>query len=317
MRSKAIVLVLAMTSWVAGSAVGALTTSTPAAAQTADAGMVLGKVHAGATPSLDGSKPIVILVIGSGARRGDDVLHSLGDSLHLAYLNPAKHSATLVGIPRDSYVPIPGNGSNKINASMVYGGPELLAKTIEDRWDVQIDYWALTTFWELIAMVNTVGGLTVDVPFAMSDSASRADLQPGVQVLSGEETLAFSRNRHGLLQGDFGRQENGGRVMVGALSTFQKAFKADPSKMLVWIGAGMRNMQTDLSLDEITDLFFTATHMSAKKVRNIVLPGSALMQGGISIVQVDETWAKRIFTDLQNDGVLAAKNVPPSPTADG
>ena len=96
-------------------------------------------------------------------------MRSLGDSLHLIFLNPAKRRAVLVGVPRDSYMPIPGHGSGKINSSMVYGGPELMVATMEQNFGVTIDYWALTTFWGFTDMINAVGGLTVDVPFPMVD----------------------------------------------------------------------------------------------------------------------------------------------------
>ena len=113
MRRRAIFVVMALATWVAGSALGAMGGSVAATAQ--GSGIVVGKAHAGFTPSLTGTKPIVLLMVGSGARPGDDVEHSLADSLHLVFINPAKHRATLVGIPRDSYVPIPNHGTSKIN----------------------------------------------------------------------------------------------------------------------------------------------------------------------------------------------------------
>jgi anionic cell wall polymer biosynthesis LytR-Cps2A-Psr (LCP) family protein len=120
--------VIALLAWVLGSSLGAIDGSVTARAQSS--GVVMGKAHAGFTPSLTGTKPIVILAIGSGARPGEDVLHSLGDSLHLIFLNPAKKRAVLVGVPRDSYMPIAGRGSGKINSAMVMGGPQLLVTTM-------------------------------------------------------------------------------------------------------------------------------------------------------------------------------------------
>ncbi|MGH2539547.1 MAG: LCP family protein, partial [Actinomycetota bacterium] len=161
MRRRAAFLVVSLVAWVAGSALGALNGTVGATAQST--GVVLGKAHAGYTPSLTGSKTVVILAVGSGARPGDNVMRSLGDSLHLIFLNPAKQRAVLVGIPRDSYVPIPGHGTGKINSSLFYGGPALMVRTMEQNFGVTIDYWALTTFWGFTDMINAVGGLTVDV----------------------------------------------------------------------------------------------------------------------------------------------------------
>ncbi len=315
MRHRTVVAVAALLAWGGGTILGSLSTVVPARAQ--DAGVVLGKAHASFTPALDGNKTIAILLIGSGARPGEDVLHSLSDSLHLIMLNPAKRRATIVGIPRDSYVPIPGGGTGKINSAMVRGGPDLLVQTIESNFGVTIDYWALTTFWGLTAMINNVGGLTIKIPFSMHDSLSRADFEPGVKLLNGGQVLAFSRDRHSLHQGDFGRSENGGRVILAALTQFQKEYRKDPSRLFTWLGGGLRNISTDVPISEMLQLAFTARGLAPARVLNVVLPGSAAMAGGLSVVYVDMARARAIFADAQPDGTLKKANIPPSPTANG
>jgi LCP family protein required for cell wall assembly len=312
-RRRAAFLVVALVAWVVGSALGAVNGTVAARAQST--GVVLGKAHAGFTPSLTGSKPIVILAVGSGARPGDDVMRSLGDSLHLIFLNPAKKRAVVVGIPRDSYVPIPGHGTGKINSSLFYGGPQLMVQTMEQNLGVTIDYWALTTFWGFTDMINAVGGVMVDVPFPMVDPYAHTDFEPGVQRLSGPDALAFSRDRHSLQQGDFGRQENGGRLILASLAQFQKEFRADQARLFTWLGAGMRNIETEIPLAEMMTLAFTASTVPAKKVQNVVLPGGTGMVGGLSVVTLDMTRARAIVADAEKDGVLLKKNVPPSPTA--
>jgi LCP family protein required for cell wall assembly len=312
-RRRAAFLVVALLAWVLGSGLGALDGAVTARAQST--GVVLGKAHAGYTPSLRGSKPVVILAVGSGAREGENVQRSLGDSLHLIFLSPGKRRAVLVGVPRDSYVSIPGRGSGKINSAMVFGGPDLLVQTMEQNFGVTIDYWALTTFWGFTDMINGVGGLTVDVPFPMVDSYSRSDFQPGVQKLTGPEALAFSRDRHSLQQGDFGRQENGGRLMLAALAQFKKQFRTDQARLFTWLGAGMRNIETEMALSEVMGLAYTASKVPVTKVQNVVLPGGTGMIGGISVVNLDMARARAIAADAEQDGALQKKNVPPSPTA--
>lgn len=314
MRRRTAIAMLGLASWIAGTALGAITTVVPAVAQS-DGGVVLGRGHAGYTPSLRGDRTVCVLVIGSGARPGEDVMHSLADSIHVVMLNPAAKAATVVGIPRDSYIPVPGGGSGKINSSMVRGGPDLLVKTIEAAWGVRIDYWALTTFWGLPAMVQNIGTLTIKIPFSMHDSYSLSNFEPGVRKLTGSEVLAFSRDRHSLRQGDFGRQENGGRVILAALAQFQKEYRADPSRLFTWLAGGLRNLDTDIPIDELLDLGFTVAKIPAGPVRNVVLPGSVGSSGGLSVVYVDTGRAKAIFADAQADGSLKKANIPPSPTA--
>ena len=310
-RRRAAMAVTALVAWVAGSALGTLGAVTPASAR---AGLVIGKAHAGYAPSLTGNKPIVLLVVGSGARLGDDVEHSLADSIHVVSINPDKHKATIIGIPRDSWVEIPGHGTTKINASLVEGGPDLLVQTVESISRLKIDYYALTTFWGMSQLYDNLGGLTLDVPFSMHDSYSGADFEPGVQTLDGKQVLAFSRDRHSLSGGDFARQENGGRVLIASLAAFRKAFQADLSSLFTWIASGLRNVQTTVPFDEVIQLAYTCSHINPKGVTNVVLPGTTGTEGTLSVVHLSSD-KDAIFADMKPDGILSKKHIPPSPTA--
>jgi len=90
----------------------------------------------------------------------------------------------------------------------------------------------------------------------MLDSYSGADLQPGVQTLSGAQALAFARDRHSMLSGDLTRQENGGRLFLAALTQFQKEYAKDPTALLTWLGAGLSNSARSdgLTADQVVQL---------------------------------------------------------------
>jgi LCP family protein required for cell wall assembly len=271
--------------------------------------------HAGYTPALDGTQPVFILVLGSDARPGETITGERADSIHIVALNPAKGRATIVGFPRDSWIPIPGYGTNKINSAMVDGGPELEVKTVESLTGLHMDYWALTWFDGFEAMINEIGGLQINLPFAVHDTYAHAELDPGKQVLNGHDALAFARSRHALPQGDLGRSEDQGRLMVAALRQFQKEFQQDPAAVFKWVGAGMRNARTDIPLDQLMTLAFTGADLDSKHVTNVVVPGSDGMVGAESVVNLDMTKLAAISKDLAKDGLLAKKNIPPSPNA--
>ena len=311
MRRRVALASLAMAAWIAGSTIGVVTPPPSIAAQPL---LEIQQAHAGYVPALDGSKPIFILFIGSGARPDESVEHSLADSIHIVSIVPAKHKAAILGIPRDSYVSIPGRGTAKINAAMFYGGPPLLVQTVESLTGIKMDYWALTTFWGFQAMINSIGGLTVDVPFAMQDSASGSNFEPGVQKLRGGEALAFARDRHSLPAGDFGRSEDAGRLLIAALAQFRKEFAKDPSRLLTWVAGGFRNMQTEAPLNDVLALAFTCSLVNPKHVENVVAPGTTGMAGGISIVNLSSQ-AQTIFNDMRKDGLVSKRNIPPSPNA--
>jgi LCP family protein required for cell wall assembly len=299
--------------WIAGSTLGAA----PAARRAqATPFLQIEAAHASHVPALDGSEPIFLLVIGSDARPGEDIARTRADSIHLVGINPAKGKATIVGFPRDSYVPIPGFGTNKINAAMVNGGPPLVVQTVEQLMGVTIDYWALTWFEGFQAMVNDVGGLNVNVPFDVYDAYAHAQIDAGQQVLEGRDALAFARARHALPSGDFGRSENQGRLMVAALAQYRREFAKDPSRLLIWIAALLKNARTEVPLDELMTLAFTGTTLNPKRVVNIVVPGSNAMLGGIAVVQLDQAALETISRDMANDGLVSTKNAPPSPNED-
>lgn len=311
-RRRAGLLAAVLVAWVAGSVLGA---TQPAERAAATPLFQIEPAHAEFAPVLDGSQPIFVLVIGSDARPDQPVESQRADSLHILAINPARHKATIVGIPRDAYVELAGRGQNKINTALFFGGPDLVVATVEQMTGLTFDYWAMTGFAGFEAMIDGVEGLVVDVPFAMDDQASRAFLEPGVQRLGGSDSLAFGRNRHDLPAGDFGRSENQGLLMVSALRQFKKEYTKDPSRMLIWVGSFLSNVETTLPLDELMTLAFTGTAINQNTVTNVVLPGGTGSVGGLSVVHLDQTALTTISADLADDGLLKRKNIPPSPNA--
>jgi LCP family protein required for cell wall assembly len=302
-----------LAAWVAGSTLG---TSVPSRAQAAAPLFQIERAHADYVPVVESRQPIFVLVIGSDARPDQAVESQRADSLHIVAINPAEGRATIVGIPRDSYVSIPDHGQDKINAALALGGPELVVRTVESLTGLTFDYWAMTGFAGFEEMIRGVGGLVVDVPFDVYDRYAHAQIDAGEQTLSSRAALAFSRARHVLPTGDFGRSENQGLLMVSALTQMRKEFRQDPSRLFVWLASFMLNAQTSVTLDELVDLAFTGTMINHNKVVNVVFPGGMGIVGGLSIVTLNQETVEAISNDLADDGVLKKANVPPSPNAD-
>lgn len=306
MRRRAVVLALTLLAWSIGSSIGSIS-APPAAA----AGIVLGRPRVHYAPDLAGRRTITILAVGSDARPGQNPLRTRADSIHVIFLDPRKRQAVLVGIPRDSWVSIPGHGMNKINAALAAGGPSLLARTIEQDFGARIDYWAVTSFWGITHMVADVGGLEVRIPFRMGNP-NGPNFRPGLRRLTGYQVLGFARERHSVPGGDFGRQENGGRVFLAALAQFQEDFRKNPSRLLTWVAAGAQNMESNLPVSELIDLAFGVTSVRLVDVRNVVLPGGTGSVGGSSVVFLSMSAARRIVADARVDGALRRGNVPRS-----
>jgi anionic cell wall polymer biosynthesis LytR-Cps2A-Psr (LCP) family protein len=93
---------------------------------------------------------------------------TLSDTIMLLHIS-ANGGRPLVSIPRDSYVPIPGNGQNKINAAYAFGGPALLVRTVQDVTGLRIDHYLGIGFAGLVSVVNAVGGVRLCLPGQMAD----------------------------------------------------------------------------------------------------------------------------------------------------
>jgi polyisoprenyl-teichoic acid--peptidoglycan teichoic acid transferase len=187
---------------------------------------------------------------------------------------------------------------------MSLGGPQLTVKTVESLTGIHIDFYLLTSFQGLKNMVDSIGGVTVKVPFPMHDRFSGADFEPGTRHMTGGQALAFARDRHDVPGGDLGRSANQGRLLLAALAEFRGDFQKDPSVVLQWMGAGLRNVHTDLPLDEILKLAFTAQRVNQAKVKNVVVPSHGGSAGTQSVVFINDSAAKPLFANMKKDGLI-------------
>jgi LCP family protein required for cell wall assembly len=165
------------------------------------------------------------LIAGSDSRTGitrgqQDQLHlgdegaDASDSLMLLHMGTGK--PVLISIPRDSYVPIPGHGNDKINAALAIGGPALLIETVEAVTGLKIDHYMGIGFEGLTDVVNTVGGVRMCLPSALQDADSGVNLKAGCQNLNGTEAVAFVRDRHSFADSDLQRIQDQ-RAFLSAL----------------------------------------------------------------------------------------------------
>lgn len=246
------------------------------------------------------SSPLFVLVIGSDVREGDPKA-GRADSLHLVAVDPETGAGTIVGIPRDSYVPIPGVGTSKINAALARGGPQTMVQTVSQLAGVPIHYWALVEFSRFRELVDAVGGIEVDVPYPMADSASGAFFDAGPRHMNGAEALAFSRNRKTVPGGDFGRSMNQGRVLLASLQKF-RAEATSPLSLASYLVAFHTLVESNVPTRELLQLAVIARRIDPARVENLVLPGGGGSAGGASVVHL-APGAADIFAAIRDDAV--------------
>ncbi len=147
--------------------------------------------------------PAVALVIGSDYRAGDSAGGSRSDTLMLVRIDPRTKYISLLSLPRDLHVTIPGYGVDKINAAYSDGGYKLALKTVEDATGVKPNYLVTVDFKGFRDLVDKFHGVYVPVDqryyhvnVAGQDQYSQVDIPPGYQLLNGTNALAFARYRH-------------------------------------------------------------------------------------------------------------------------
>ncbi|GAA3570710.1 hypothetical protein GCM10022197_28960 [Microlunatus spumicola] len=148
------------------------------------------------------------------------------DTIMLVH-RPVTGKPVLVSLPRDSYVAIPGNGTNKINAAYAIGGPDLLVQTVEQDTGLRIDGYAEVGFGGFVSVIDALGGIRMCVPAAIKDRDSHLDLKKGCQTLDGTTALGYVRMRKADPRGDLGRVERQ-RQMLAAVA----AKAASPATLL-------------------------------------------------------------------------------------
>ena len=291
-RGLAWVAALGLVAALAAGLVATTSPGRPATARAASAGqaVTVQRAHAGsATPALKGR--IVLLTIGSDSGapkfgRGGSMESGRADALQLVIIDTARRRGAVVSFPRDSYVPIPGHGTSKINAAMAFGGPPLLVATFERLTGLTIDYYALTSFDGLTDIVNKVGGVKVNVDMNLRDHFAGAFLDKGTQTLRGGQALAYARARKTLPGGDFDRSRHQGQLLLGGLGTFQRQVAEDPTRVMAWLAVMRDEVKTDLPFPELLRLALLATAVPPSHIKNIPVPGAAGSAGGASVVRL-------------------------------
>lgn len=249
-------------------------------------------------------RPVNILVMGIDRVPPDSEEAAKGpfagrsDTMLLVRVNPEKKTANILTIPRDTRVEIPNVGMDKINAANVVGGPMLAAEVVSRNLDyTPIDRYVRVSTGAFRELVDLVGGIEVFVPKRMlyTDQTQKLfiDLQPGLQILNGEQAEGFARFRHDEL-GDIGRAQR----QQAVLKALQKKL-ANPliiAQLPQLYMVLQRNIDSDLSLGEMFALVQFAVQLKSDQLKMVLLPGRFSEPGeyDASYWLMDETAAKNL-----------------------
>ena len=244
------------------------------------------------------------------------------DSILLVRTDPARHRIAYLSIPRDLRVEIPGFGSNKINAAFQLGGPGLAMRTIRNLTGLQANHVALVDFDDFRSVIDTLGGITIDVPEPILSNrfdcpyATEARCQQwpgwrfeaGEHELDGQRALIYSRIRENQLDPAQNDLSRGGRQQEVVEAMADEIVGVRTFLRLPFIGDELvRPLTTDLSAGELLQLGWVKFRANASRALHCRLGGDLSTDGGASVILGGE----ENFATIRMFQGLAAPQPPP------
>ncbi|RFS82753.1 LytR family transcriptional regulator [Actinomadura spongiicola] len=231
----------------------------------------------------------------TGGRRTDSMM----------LLHYGSGGTSLISLPRDSYVPIPGRGSNKLNAAFAFGGPKLLVRTVEKATGVHIDHYAEIGFNGFVGVVDAVGGVDICVKKDITDPKAGLDLKAGCQTLDGGQALGYVRTR-AFLRADLERVEHQRQFFAALMKkasspgTMLNPFRSVPLAM---------NATSNFLVDDGDHLHHLVRMMWAMKgvsgndgvTTTVPIGGGGNSPSAGAYITWDRSKANRLFEALQQD----------------
>jgi len=246
-------------------------------------------------------QPLFIAVLGSDIRSGPPGgPGGRCDALHIVAINPAQKAGSVIDIPRDSYVNIPGQGQNRINTGCFFGGPDFQTEVLKQVTGIPIQYYVTTEFTHFMALIDELGGVDVNVPYPMNDPPSGAAFaSAGVIHMGGGQALAFNRNRKDTPKGDFSRTENQGNFIIATLAKY-RAEAQDPHRIFDYIRVARRHTKITVPLPELLRMALLAREIDPANMKNLPVGGDTGKAGEASVVFMNPG---DIFTRVKDDGI--------------
>jgi LCP family protein required for cell wall assembly len=226
---------------------------------------------AGLRQTAEPGDPKVVLFVGVDSDEGLDAAERTGpfrgDTIVLARIDPGHETVTVLPIPRDLLVDVPGLGEARINEAIAQGGPDLLIETIDQNLGIEIDHYLQADFAGAMAIGDAVGGLDLSFPAPVRDQRSGFEAAAGCTTFTGPQLLGLARSRHldylqdGVWQrdptSDFGRMERQQAVGAALLAQLTEVDRSDPRELNRLLNATVAEltMDQDTTASDLRDLF--------------------------------------------------------------
>lgn len=276
------------------------------------------------TPTLPGSsEPITFLLAGSDSRENLDSTDGFGDFegersdvIMLVRIYPNDGRAQILSLPRDLWVDIPGHGSGKINGAYGLGGASLVVETVRAFTGIDINHYVEVDFVGFQAIVDELGGVTIDFEFPARDSKSGLDVGAGPQTLDGSQALAFARSRSyqelrengwvSVEADDFGRTGRQQQLIIAILDQIKRPSSITEAGSIVGSFAEHVTMDAALADSSMIELAFRMRGLRGTGMESATLPGVTDTVGQQSVVVRQEPQATAVIEAFRTGRPMAA-----------
>lgn len=245
-----------------------------------------------------GKDPFSVLIM--GVDQGDFGRDAKGrsDTMMLLTVNPNTENTSIVSIPRDTYTEIIGKGNkDKINHAYAFGGTSMAVNTVQNLFDVPVDYFVSVNMESMQQIVDAVGGITITPPLSFKHSGNTfVKGQP--THMNGSQALSYSRMRYEDPNGDYGRQYRQRQVIE---STMKSIASLDSIRNYSSILQTMSNtMKTNMSFDDMMDMF-SKYRNSVSDIEQVQLSGSGKMMNGVYYEMIPDEEIVRVQDYLKTE----------------
>ena len=227
------------------------------------------------------------------------------DTMLLVHLDGDRRSASVISIPRDSWVDIPGHGKGKVNWAYSFGGPRLAVETVEKMTDVRIDHLTIVDWDGFKALTDAVGGVDIDIPKTVYDSARGVRWEAGRHHLDGEEALLYVRQRYGLRDGDLDRVARQQAFLRTLLKqTLHQEMRKHPDQVLDLLELFSKHASVDdeWSTTQMAKLAASLRNLRTDDISYLTVPTDGTgMVGDQSVVRLDPSRDLDLWRAVRED----------------
>jgi LCP family protein required for cell wall assembly len=229
------------------------------------------------------------------------------DTIMILHVDGDRDGASLISIPRDSWVDVPGYGYQKVNAAFSLAGPSLAVRTVENLTGIRIDHLAVVDWSGFRALIDVVGGVTVTVPRTIEDPHFDTVWTEGRRTLNGEQALLYSRQRYGLPRGDLDRVRRQQAVVRGLVrSSVATLRSAQPFEIYDLLDTLTENISVDSgwSFGELRSLVLDLRGLRPGAMDFLTVPVRGLgREGDQSVVYLDRAGNQTLWKAVRDDHV--------------